>query len=132
MSKTIFSKIIEGEIPSYKIYETPHVYAFLDIHPVQEGHVLVVPKVAVEDFTELPEPFYTELFQVARRIAQAQAKVFGKARSTLSVLGFDVPHVHVHVIPADQASDIAFGQSLTLSSEDFLRIQKQLIDQLAA
>ncbi len=130
MSKTIFTRIIEGEIPSYKIYETPHVYAFLDINPVQEGHVLVVPKLAVDAFTELPEPFYTEVFHAAKLIAQAQIKAFGTSRSVLSVLGFDVPHVHVHVIPANNMSETHFGNPKKLTPEEFTEIQKKLIAHL--
>ncbi|MFZ4461424.1 MAG: HIT family protein [Patescibacteria group bacterium] len=130
MSKTIFTKIIEGEIPSYKIYETPHVYAFLDINPVQKGHVLVVPKLAVDAFTDLPEPFYSEVFATAKLIANAQIKAFGKSRSTLHVLGFDVPHVHVHVIPAENMSETHFGNPLKLTTEEFTSIQEQLIANL--
>jgi histidine triad (HIT) family protein len=130
MSKTIFTKIIEGEIPSYKIYETPHVYAFLDINPVQEGHTLVVPKLAVDAFTDLPEPFYSEVFQVAKLVGNAQIKAFGKSRSTLAVLGFDVPHVHVHVIPADNMSETHFGNPKKLSPEEFESIRQKLIAHL--
>ncbi len=74
MSKTIFTRIIEGEIPSYKIYENPYVFAFLDIHPVSRGHTLVVPKVPVAHFDELDEPFYSAIFSVAKTIVQAQKK----------------------------------------------------------
>lgn len=130
MSKTIFTRIIEGEIPSYKIYETPHVYAFLDINPVQEGHTLVVPKIAIDAFTDLPEPFYSEVFQVAKLIGQAQIKAFGSTRATLSVLGFDVPHVHVHVIPANNMQETLFGNPKKLSPEEFVSIQQKLIAHL--
>jgi histidine triad (HIT) family protein len=76
MSKTIFSKIIEGEIPSYKIFETPYVLAFLDIYPQMPGHTLVVPKVAIDSFDDLEEPFYSEVFHVAQKIAKAQKRAF--------------------------------------------------------
>lgn len=76
MSKTLFTKIIEGEIPSYKIYETPFVFALLDIHPMRPGHVLVVPKFETDHFDTLPEPFYSAVFQAAKLIAQAQKKAF--------------------------------------------------------
>lgn len=131
MSKTIFSRIIEGEIPSYKIYENPYVFAFLDIHPIQPGHVLVVPKVEVDSFDELGEPFYTEIFQTAKKIALAQKRAFGCAKSTLSVLGFDVPHVHVHVIPASSMKEVDFSNPKSLSDSEMKEIQSKLIAHLS-
>lgn len=76
MSKTIFTRIIEGEIPSYKVYETPYVLAFLDINPLRPGHTLIVPKLAVDAIDDLPEPFYSELFSAAKHIAKAVKAAF--------------------------------------------------------
>ncbi len=130
MSKTIFSKIIEGEIPSYKIYETPHVFAFLDIHPQMPGHTLVVPKVAIDAIDDLVEPFYSEIFQVVQKIAKAQKIAFGTKRSTIHVLGFDVPHAHVHVIPANSMSDVLWSEHPQASPEELTRTQQLLLTHL--
>jgi histidine triad (HIT) family protein len=131
MSKTIFTKIIEGEIPSYKIYETPYVFAFLDIHPLQPGHTLVVPKIAVDALDELEEPFYSEVFHVAQKIAKAGKLAFGATRATYHVLGFDVPHAHLHVIPANTMGEIDFQiKSPQASPKELEHAQKLLLAHL--
>lgn len=130
MSKTIFTRIIEGEIPSYKIYETPHTFAFLDIRPLRPGHTLVVPKIVVEFVDDLPEPFYSELFQVAKLIAKASKKAFGTSRATIHVLGFDVPHAHLHVIPADRMDEVNFANATSASPEELQNAQKLLLSHL--
>ncbi len=130
MSKTIFTRIIEGEIPCYKIYETPYVFAFLDIHPLRPGHVLVVPKMAVDAIESLDEPFYSELFQVAQKIALASKAAFGTARATYHVLGFEVPHAHLHIIPANSMEEVRFESKPQASSEELERVQKLLLSHL--
>lgn len=132
MSKTIFTKIIEGEIPCYKIYETPYVFAFLDIHPLQPGHTLIVPKVAVDSIDDLGEPFYGEMFLAAQKISKAAKAAFGTTRATYHVLGFDVPHAHLHVIPANAMSDVRFEAPMSVTPADLEKAQKQLLAQLSA
>lgn len=130
MSKTIFTKIIEGEIPCYKIYETPYVFAFLDIRPIRPGHVLVVPKIAIDAIDELEEPFYSEVFHVAQKIAKAGKLAFGTTRATYHVLGFDVPHAHLHIIPANSMDEVTFEIKPQASPKELEHVQKLLLAHL--
>ena len=98
---TVFSKIIAGEIPAHKVYEDAVVLAFLDIHPVRAGHVLVIPKVTVDHFCDLDDATATHLLQVANRIARVMRQNLGCARVAYVVMGDEVPHAHVHLIPYD-------------------------------
>jgi len=97
---TIFSKIIRGEIPSYKVYEDEKNYAFLDINPETAGHVLVVPKVEVDKVYELDDEDYEALWRAVRKVARKMEGVLGK-RILIKVIGTDVPHAHVHLVPFD-------------------------------
>jgi len=101
MQETLFTKIISGEIPSYKIYEDDNVFAFLDIHPIQPGHTLVVPKTPVSEFQDLSDEEYTALFKAVKKIAQRLKKVSGKQRICSRIEGFDVPHAHIHLYPCN-------------------------------
>lgn len=101
---TLFTKIINGEIPSHKIYEDENTYAFLDIFPTQPGHTLVVPKVEVDRFEELSDDDYQKLMATVKKLAKHLAEKTGK-RTTVKIEGFDVPHAHVHLIPADTAAE---------------------------
>lgn len=104
---SIFTKIIRGEIPSHKVYEDEHAYAFMDIHPVQPGHVLVVSKRQVENFYELPDNEYQALMASVKRVAKRLQTHFpAKRRIAVIIEGLDVPHVHVKVFPIDSPSDL--------------------------
>jgi histidine triad (HIT) family protein len=105
MQDSIFTKIIKGEIPSYKVYEDDLVYAFLDIYPIQPGHTLVVPKKQVDHLDDLDEHAYLHMFGVVKKISIRVKQVFGANRACLQVLGFDIPHAHVHVIPCNKGQD---------------------------
>jgi histidine triad (HIT) family protein len=105
---TIFSKIIAGEIPSYKIAENDRFFAFLDIFPLREGHTLVVPKTEIDKFFDLPEGYLSEIMLFARPIASAIESAFACNRCGISVVGLEVPHAHVHLIPIDSADDLNF------------------------
>lgn len=96
---SVFSKIIAGEIPAYKIYEDEYTFAFLDIAPLAPGHTLVVPKIEVDKFYTVPEPFYTAVFQTAKRIATAMEKALSTERVIAKIIGTDVPHFHLHLLP---------------------------------
>jgi len=96
---SIFTKIITGAIPSHKVYEDALTVAFLDIHPVQSGHVLVVPKKQMDHFDDLPDEDYQAVWQTVKKIAKAQKKAFNPDRVGVQVVGLDVPHAHIHVIP---------------------------------
>ena len=102
---TIFSKIIAGEIPAYKIAEDDRFFAFLDIFPLREGHTLVVPKIEVDKFFDMPDVYLAQLLLFARPIAHAIEKAFRCDRCGLSVVGLEVPHAHLHLVPIDQRSE---------------------------
>lgn len=112
---SIFSKIIAGEIPCYKIYEDEKTFAFLDIHPETKGHTLVVPKVEVDKVYELADADYVALMEAVRRLSLHMEKVLGK-RILWKVVGTDVPHAHVHLMPLDESWE--HGRILELSEEE--------------
>jgi len=105
---TIFSKIIKGEIPSYKIAENEKFFAFLDINPLVEGHTLVIPKIEVDKFLDMPYNYLSEILLFAKPIASAIEKSFQCKRCGLSVVGLEVPHAHLHLIPLNTMDDINF------------------------
>ncbi len=105
---TIFTKIIEGEIPSHRVYEDDSTYAFLDINPRQPGHTLVVPKVEVDYLFDLSPDHYGALWSAANTVAAALKQVTGCARVVVIVLGYEVPHAHIHLIPSNDLGDIPF------------------------
>ena len=115
---TIFSRIIAGEIPSYRIYEDDLTYAFLDIHPIALGHTLIVPKVEIDHFLDVPEPYYSRVFTNARIIGRALQQVTKKARVGTIIAGFDVPHFHLHLIPADVMDDLDPHHAREYPAED--------------
>lgn len=116
---SIFTKIIKGEIPSYKIAEDDNYYAFLDISPLKEGHTLVVPKVEVDYIFDLDDDIYAGLMLFAKRVAKAVGKSIKCEKVGLAVIGLDVRHVHIHVIPLNSGSDLDFSKpKLQLSKED--------------
>ena len=98
---TIFTKIIAGEIPSYKIYEDDKTFAFLDIFPKSPGHTLVVPKIEVDKIYDLPDDFYHAMWDTAKKLARNYENILGK-RIFFKVIGTDVPHTHIHIIPQDE------------------------------
>jgi histidine triad (HIT) family protein len=103
---SIFSKIIAGEIPSHRVYEDDATYAFLDINPRTEGHTLVVPKREVDYLFDLPEEDYEALWRASNTVARALKAATGCARVVVLVLGYEVPHAHVHLIPSNDLSDL--------------------------
>src|SRR5947199_10567725 len=107
---TIFSKIIRGEIPCYKIAENEKFIAFLDVYPLVEGHTLVVPKVQIDKFFDLPNDFLSEILQFAKPIAKAIESAFDCDRCGISVVGLEVPHAHLHLVPINHADDLNFAR----------------------
>jgi histidine triad (HIT) family protein len=105
---TLFSKIINGEIPSYKIAENERFFAFLDIFPLREGHTLVVPKLEVDRFFDVPDDYLAQMLLFAKPIALAIERAFDCNRCGLSVVGLEVPHAHLHLVPIDSADDLNF------------------------
>lgn len=128
---TIFSKIINGEIPSYKIAESAKFYAFLDIFPLQKGHTLIVPKTEVDKIFDVPDTYLNELMQFTKPIAKAIEQSFSCNRVSMVTVGLEVPHAHVHLIPINEASDINFANpKLQLSTEEFQQIQQLIISKM--
>lgn len=125
---TLFSKIIAGEIPSYKIAENDRFYAFLDVFPLREGHVLVVPKTETDRFFDLEADYLQEILVFARPIARAIEKAVSCKRVGLCVIGLEVPHAHLHLVPISEANDINFAQEkLKMSPEELAQIQEKIV-----
>ena len=128
---TIFSKIIAGEIPSYKIAENEKFFAFLDIFPLVEGHVLVVPKIETDKFFDLSDNYLSEMLLFAKPIAHAIEKAFTCNRCGISVVGLEVPHAHLHLIPINSADDLNFTRGkLKLSPEELKKSQEKILASL--
>jgi histidine triad (HIT) family protein len=128
---SIFTKIINKEIPSYVIKESDLFYAFLDIFPLQKGHVLVVPKIEIDKIFDLPDQYLNELLVFAKPIAKSIEKSFPCNRVSIVTVGLEVPHAHVHLIPMNEASDIEFSKpKLQLTKEEFLSIQELIVTNL--
>lgn len=128
---TIFTKIIKGEIPSYKIAENEHFYAFLDIFPLMKGHTLVIPKVETDKFFDVSDDLLREWLVFAKPIARAIEQVVPCNRVGVSVVGLEVPHAHMHLIPINSVQDMDFSRGkLKLSEEEFKAIQEQIVAQL--
>ena len=128
---TIFSKIIAGEIPSYKIAENEKFFAFLDIFPLVKGHVLVVPKTEVDKLFDLPDDYLRELLLFAKPIAHAIERSFPCNRCGISVVGLEVPHAHLHLIPINSADDLNFNRAkLKLSADEMKEVQEKIVEEL--
>jgi histidine triad (HIT) family protein len=106
MEDSLFTKIIKGEIPSHKLYEDEKTIAFLTIQPVREGHTLVVPKVQVDQYIDLPDEDYDALWRTVKRVAAHLRTVTSKERIGVVIKGIDVPHAHVHLIPFDKGESL--------------------------
>jgi len=128
---TLFSKIIQGDIHAYKIAENELFFAFLDIFPLQKGHVLVVPKIEVDKVFELPDNYLSKILVFAKPIAAAIAACFPCDRVSMVTVGLEVPHAHVHLIPINQADDLNFANpKLQLSKAELITIQEAIIRQM--
>ncbi|WP_370397849.1 HIT family protein [Tenacibaculum dicentrarchi] len=123
---SIFTKIISGEIPSYKIAEDENFIAFLDINPNAKGHTLVVPKKEENKLFDLSKEEYTNLMDFSYRVAKAIEKSIPCKRVGMSVIGLEVPHVHVHLIPLNTMSDIQFIEKVKLSEQEFLALSESI------
>ena len=124
---TIFSKIIAGEIPCYKIAENEKFFSFLDINPLAEGHTLVIPKLEVDNFFDMPDEYLEEIILFAKPIAKAIEKSFDCNRCGMSVVGLEVPHAHIHLMPINSADDLNFTRRKLNPSEGQLRAAQQKI-----
>jgi histidine triad (HIT) family protein len=129
---TIFSRIIAGEIPAYKIAESEKFFAFLDIFPLVKGHVLVVPKKEIDNLFDLPEDFLSEILVFSKPIAKAIEKAFDCNRCGISVVGLEVPHAHIHLVPINSADDLNFTRGkIKLSADELKKVQERILAQLS-
>lgn len=122
---SIFSKIVAGDIPSYKIAETENCLAFLDVFPLQEGHTLVIPKREVDYLFDLPEELYTELMTFSKEVSKAVKRAMPCERIGVAVIGLEVPHAHIHLIPITAMDDMNFANPK-------LKIESERMEQIAA
>jgi len=128
---TIFSKIIAGEIPSYKITENEKFYAFLDIFPLREGHVLVVPKIEVDKFFDMADEYLREMLVFSKPIAHAIEKSFKCNRCGMAVVGLEVPHAHLHLVPINNIDDLNFTKGkMKVTPEQLKAAQEKIINKL--
>ncbi|BDW92103.1 HIT family protein [Allomuricauda sp. XS_ASV26] len=123
---SIFTKIINGDIPSYKIAEDEDNFAFLDINPNTKGHTLCVPKKEVDKILDLDEESYMKLMAFSRKVGQAIEKAVPCKRVGMSVIGLEVPHVHVHLIPLNTMANATFQQKESLTTEEFEEVAKDI------
>ena len=124
---TIFTKIVEGEIPSYKIYEDEKFYAFLDINPMAKGHTLLIPKKEVDYLFDMDDDLLSEMTVVSKRIAKAIEKAVSCTRVGMMVIGLEVPHAHIHLIPIQKEGDMNLSNKrVELSKEEFEKIAKDI------
>lgn len=123
---SIFTRIVNGEIPSYKVAENEKFYAFLDINPVQEGHTLVIPKNETDYIFDIEDKEYQELFLFAKRVSKAISKAIPCKRVAVAVLGMEVPHAHIHLIPINSEGDMDLKSKKTLTPERFEEIAEKI------
>jgi histidine triad (HIT) family protein len=127
---SIFTKIVNGEIPAYKIAEDDRYLAFLDVNPNAKGHTLCIPKQEINKIFDMEEDHYLGLMQFARKVAKAIEKTVPCKRIGVAVVGLEVPHVHVHLIPLHDMDDMRFQRKVTLTKDEFETLAQQIQEQL--
>jgi len=123
---SLFTKIVRGEVPAYKIAEDSQFLAFLDVNPNAKGHTLCIPKKEVDKIFDLEEEMYQELMRFSRKVAIALEKTVECKRVGMAVVGLEVPHVHVHLIPLNSMSDMDFSKSVKMEDEEFKKLAKSI------
>ena len=128
---SIFTKIVNGEIPCYKIAEDENYLAFLDVNPNAKGHTLCIPKQEINKIFDMEEEHYLGLMKFARKVAKALEKTVACKRIGVAVVGLEVPHVHVHLIPLQEMDDMRFQRKTSLTPEEFQELAKQIASNLS-
>jgi len=128
---TLFTRIIRGEIPCHKIYEDTDFFAFLDIRPIHGGHTLLVPKLEVDHYMELPSPQAEKYFPLAQNISRAIQKVTGSPRMGMAFVGFEIPHCHMHIVPLWTVTDLDFRLAKPAKQEDLTQMRDSIVTKLA-
>ena len=128
---SVFSKIVAGEIFCHKIAETADFLAFLDVNPIAEGHTLVIPKKEVDYIFDLDDALYVGLMQFAKKLAPALEAAVPCQRIGVSVIGLEVPHAHVHLIPLNRMSDMDFGKKIKMSAEELAELAEAIREKVA-
>lgn len=123
---SIFSKIVAGEIPCYKVAETENCLAFLDVNPIVRGHVLCIPKKEVDYIFDLDDELFTELHLFSRRVARGLKKVCPCIKVGQAVVGIDVPHAHIHLVPLNKPGDLSFSHHVEMSSDELAALAKEI------
>lgn len=123
---SIFTRIINGEIPAYKVAEDDNFIAFLDVNPNAKGHTLCVPKKEIDKIFDMEEEHYLSLMKFSRKVAKALEKTVACKRIGVSVIGLEVPHVHVHLIPLNEMGEMTFKQKVSLTQEQFENLAKDI------
>ena len=123
---SIFSRIVAGEIPCYKVAETDHCLAFLDVNPIVRGHVLCIPKKEVDYIFDLDDELFTELHLFSRRVARGLKKVCPCIKVGQAVVGIDVPHAHIHLVPLNKPGDLSFSHHVEMSSDELASLAKEI------
>jgi histidine triad (HIT) family protein len=129
---SIFTRIMKGELPSYKIYENEHVFAFLSIDPIQPGHTLIVPRTEINHFSDVPDLEYQAVFAAAKPISKAIQTATACKRVGMAVIGLEVPHFHLHLIPLFGAEDLDFRKAHRIPEQEMLGMQAKIIAKLKA
>lgn len=127
---SIFSKIIAGEIPCFKVAENDQFLAFMDINPVARGHTLVIPKVEIDYFFDLPDEIYGDMMIFSKKIARAIEAIVPCVRIGISVLGLEVPHAHIHLVPLDKSGVISFSKKVKMSMDELSVLAKLIAEKV--
>ncbi|MBL6964602.1 MAG: HIT domain-containing protein [Bacteroidetes bacterium] len=128
---TIFSKIVKGEIPAYKIYEDDDFLAFLDVFPIARGHTLVIPKIEIDNVFDMDDDLYLRFHFICKKLARGIAKAIPCIRVGSAIVGLEIPHAHIHLVPLNSISDLNFEkEKLKFSQEEFEEIAKMIVSKL--
>ena len=127
---SIFTRIVQGELPSYKVYETEKVYAFLALDQINLGHTLVIPKNEVNHFFEMETDEYEEVFKVSKFLSESIKEVSQASRVAMAIQGFEVPHAHVHLIPVNSPEEFSFARGKKREESEMRQVQEKILSNL--